>query len=92
MKRFSKEHVEQVARDFAASRMIHSWGMFGSEIKHAIIDSGVMREMRYAEIATDASPFTAAEIIAFRDAITKKLAEGVVPADSRGMKIRFEVG
>jgi hypothetical protein len=91
MKRFSKEHVDEVARAFATDSRIHVWGMFGAEIREAIIDSAVMREMRYAEIATDTAPFTAAEIIAFRNAVMKRLAEGVVPAGSRGMKIRFEV-
>ncbi len=91
MKRFSPEHVTQVAREFARTPASKSWFMFGSEIQSAIIDAHVMREIRMAHVADSTQTFTPTEIIEFRDAVAASLAEGVIPAGTRGMRARFKV-
>jgi hypothetical protein len=91
MKRFSQEHVNQAAREFAASHLARSWHLFGSEIKAAIIDSFVMGQIRWAHVADLTRAFTATEIVEFRDAFAAKLAAGVVPANTRGMRCAFKV-
>lgn len=91
MKRFSKEHVTQTAREFARSRFAASWYMFGAEIQSALIDAHVMAQIRMAHVADSEQTFTATEIIEFRDAVAACLAEGVVPANSRAMRRSFKV-
>ncbi len=91
MKRFSPEHIESTAREFAASTVAKSWNLFGADIRSALIDAHVMKEIRTAHVVDSAQTFTATEIIEFRDAVAGFLFMGVVPARSRGMRARFAV-
>ncbi len=83
--------MTQTAREFATTHTAKCWHMFGAEVQSAIIDAHVMQEVRKAHVADSAQAFTPTEIIEFRDAVAGCLSEGVVPANTRGMRVRFKV-
>jgi hypothetical protein len=90
MKRYSPEHVNDTAKRFAASDYARVWSMFGNEIRRAMLDSHIMNELRIADTVDSGIQFTASEIVAFRNAVESKLADGV-KAHSRAMKCAFKV-
>lgn len=77
MKRYTKEHAQQVAKDFATSTKADAWYLFGSDIRSAIIDSLVVHEFRIADMVDSSVAVTAAEVMEFRALIELALAEGI---------------
>lgn len=75
MKRFSPQHVNQVAREFKQSTTARAWFFFGADIQNAIIDSLVLGEIRAAYSADSAKSFTPEEIVVFRDAVKVALVK-----------------
>lgn len=94
MKRFSTEHVECAAKEFAASTIaLTSWRLFGATIQRALIDSFVMQLLQQSHVADSTHALTPTEIIEFRDALAARLADpkGIVPAGRRDARTIFKV-
>ena len=87
----SDEHTLHVARDFASSRLAEAWGLFGREIRIAILDSVVMHEMRIADSVGSEIRYTAMDLVAFRNRLQDVLARGAAPAGTRRPPIAFTI-
>ncbi len=73
MKRYSPEHIKDAARRFANSNYANAWNLVGPEIRRALIDSCVMRELRIADSVDSNIMLTAGLLVAFRDALEATL-------------------
>lgn len=91
MKRFSSEHVLDIAQRFTDSRIAESWTLFGSSIRCAILDSVIMDEMRIADSVDSALEFTAADVMKLRGEVEAVLAEGCRPKSSRRQLCSYKV-
>lgn len=91
MKRFSDQHVLDIAQRFADSRWASVWMLFGEDIRGAIIDSIIMTEMRIADCADSKLTFTATDVIDLRERVVAALSAGVRPKLSRRPMVRYLV-
>lgn len=73
--RLDQRAVRDVAKGFLEENR-HTWHAFGPSIQNALIDAAVMAHVRAAWSADADKPFTAAELINFRDRVVEALAAG----------------
>lgn len=90
MKRWTDDHAARVAQEFAATDLAQAWGLFGAEVRNAVIDSLVMSELRVADSVDSPLQFTAGQICAFRDLLAKTLRDGV-KRHNRAMRIAYTI-
>lgn len=71
------DRAAKVVAEWIADEHRGAWTYFDTPVRSALVDAGIMAHVRTARSADDGTPFTAADLIEFRDRIVALLAAGV---------------